>query len=321
MKKLLSFIVVVCTFCTSLADSNFEFPTVTLSHNGELTFFNNLEAFESAVSEAENGDTIYLSEGEFFIRGRYCGIYKRLSIVGNGYGSYLDGDIYVKLDDSPEYVMDAPLFDGVNLLMLSFRENHLSQGKSEIRRCCIYELEYGGNANSECLYDKCFISRGNFEGNGNTIIQNSKIESFRGGQYVNKVVNCNICYSKNYGDYYPHEIISSIVSGKGSEPRPYHWQSSTIVSSLLNFPPYSDYVYSRGCYSYDGDLFDDNMDCIIDLAEAGYFGEDGTVVGVYGGDHPFSENPSVPSIDTDKSSVVYDAENNKLKVSITVKTD
>ena len=68
----------------------------------------------------------------------------------------------------------------------------------------------------------------------------------------------------------------------------------------------------------DDGLFDDKLDCTINLEEKGYFGEDGTVVGVYGGEFPYSETPTVPTVDSAKSSVEYDKDGNKLNVTITV---
>ena len=63
---------------------------------------------------------------------------------------------------------------------------------------------------------------------------------------------------------------------------------------------------------------DDNLECTLDLVSLGYLDENGTQVGVYGGDFPFSETPSVPTVDSAKSSVVYDSEANQLKVTISV---
>ena len=81
MKRFLSLIVAVCAFLAISAEN----PMVTLSHNGELSFFTNLTAFESAYSASEHGDTIYLSQGEFVLNGGSLEI-KTLLSTKNGRG-------------------------------------------------------------------------------------------------------------------------------------------------------------------------------------------------------------------------------------------
>lgn len=316
MKKLLAFIVVMCVFFTAMAQN----PMVTLSHDGELTFFTNLTAFNSALDAAENGDIIYLSEGKFTINGGAITIDKRLSVVGNGYGSHILGNIYVSLKEG--FSMDAPLFDGVRLDKLRFdgaQSSVLNAGKSEIRRCWIGSLENGGYAGTEALFDKCFIENANFSSGGyDILVRNSKIVGYAG---MITAINCNLYGSNEY----PNTMISCIFEYPHSTNPAVHGGSCSIINSLLNFTPFSSNVYTHECYTYtenDGEgLLDENMECTIDLVAAGYLGQDGTVVGIHGGEDPFSENPSVPTVDTDKSSVEYDAAANKLKVSITVKAD
>lgn len=316
MKRFFILFVAVCAFLAASA----QHPMVTLSHNGELKFFSNLTALNAAVDSAQNGDVLYLSEGEFVIDGGALTLKKRLSIVGNGYGSHILGNIMIEMGDNANAYMDAPLFDGVRLYKLSFYNTSSSQAnlkESEIRRCWIRELVNGACGGKDVTFDKCYIETADFNGVGSVLVKNSKVGNVTCA-YNTTAINSHIY---NLG-YYPLTTISCIIH-TGNQPSVYG-SSCTIINSLLDFTPPSSGVYTHDCYIYSDEtqpLLDENLECPLNLTESGYLGSDGTVVGIYGGDDPFSVNPSVPSVDTANSSVEYDAEGNKLKVSITVKAD
>ncbi len=321
MKRLFTLIVAISSIFIASAEN----PMVTLSHNGELSFFTNLTALEAALDSAKNGDTIYLSEGDFVVNGGAMTIKKRVSIIGNGYGSHILGNLTIDMNNNPNSVIDAPLFDGVRLDKLSFESYVSSQnnlGDSEIKRCWIRILRNGAYAGINVTFDKCFIENAEFDGYGSVLVTNSKLRGnapYGDAMYKITAINCNI--SNSY--YYPLTMISCILKRSGSSD-PYVSGTCSIIKSVLDFTPSSSNIYTHDCYIYSDDnqpLLDDNLDCPLNISELGYLGQDGTIVGIYGGETPFSENPSVPTVDTANSSVEYDAEGNKLKVSITVKAD
>ena len=323
MKRFITMIVAVCAFFAVSAQN----PMVTLSHNGELSFFTNLSAFEDAVDAAEDGDTIFLSQGEFIVNGGALNITKCLSIVGNGYGSHILGDITINLNRNNTHV-DAPLFDGVRLDKLAFSNHSIDDMKktSEIRRCWIRTLDSGSNAGRNVTYDKCYIEDAEFYGSGTVLLKNSKVACrHTNSSYIKSTtaINCNLVLSS----YYPLAAISCIlVKGIGGTSEPTTSSSSaSLINTLLDFKPTTtNNVYLNECYYIEDSvdsLFDDKMNCTLNLEEAGYLGEDGKEVGIRGGESPFSENPSVPTVDSANSTVAYDATSNKLKVNITVKAD
>ena len=318
MKRFITMIVAVCAFFAVSAQN----PMVTLSHNGELSFFTNIGAFKAAYDAAENGDILYLSEGNFFIDGDNMTIEKRLSIVGSGYSSYILGKLTIKLADNPEAKMDAPLFDGVRMNTLAFYNNANSSktneamGETEIRRCWIDKLlsvSYGG---TDLKIDQCFIENITYDtGSNNVLLKNSKFHSSGNYSYNLTAMNCNIIDP----NYYPRKTISCIIS---SSSIPDGANGATIINSLMNQLTTDSRVKIIDCYITDQEgvtLLDENLECVIDLN--GYRGQDGTEVGIHGGETPFSENPSVPTVDSANSTVEYDAASNKLKVNITVKAD
>ena len=55
---------------------------------------------------------------------------------------------------------------------------------------------------------------------------------------------------------------------------------------------------------------------VVGYGSSSYLGSDGTMVGCYGGQHPFRLTPELPRVT--KSAVQVDAENKKLNVTLTL---
>ena len=310
MKRLFTFLAAISIVLSAMAQR----PLVTLSHNGELSFFDNLSSLEDALDAAVNGDTIYLSEGNFLTTASDFIIAKKVNIIGCGYNSFVGGKITIgwKNDDA---VMNGSLFDGVRLDELTYQSSYNKVPNLEIRRCRIRKL---GDLTSVCdnlIIDKCYIDVVDISPNSNqnSLISNSKIINLTGTYTYNIAVeNCNI---KN-SIYFPRTMISSIYDG---ETIPSTSGNHTIHNSLFRTTSVtnSSYVYTYNCYYEDKEHLDENLDLSTEDSSK-YLGQDGTVVGVMGGQFPFSVYPSVPTVDSANSSVEYDAESNKLKVKITV---
>ena len=292
-------------------------PMVTLSHNSELSFYTTLSAFDDALANAEDGDIIYLSEGNFSTTENNINITKKISVVGCGYNSRFLVPVTVSLEKNG-VELPGPLFDGVCFTKLSFNTSYFESVENiEIRRCVVSEIWGADSQAVNVLINSCDIEKYNVNGNSghHTQIINSKIGLLTGSSYMTTVINSNI---RDVG-YLPRTIISSIFTNerKGFDTTGDH----TILNSLIPSSVSDNYsVYPHECYIIDSSegVLDENLDCSLDLVANGYLGEDGTVVGIMGGESPFSENPSVPTVDSAKSSVEYDAENKKLKVAITV---
>ena len=126
------------------------------------------------------------------------------------------------------------------------------------------------------------------------------------------LVNCNI---NSLNSNFSGTIINSII--KSGE------LSSTVVLNTLYYSNgvsiYSNSV-AQNCYSiYNSNLIGNDCECYYsttDLQSNGYLGTDGTVVGINGGDTPFTLIPSVPKVTS--SDIRVDKENKKLNVKLTV---
>ncbi len=317
MKRLFTLIVAISAIFAAMA----QYPMATLSRNGELTQFTGLHALDEALNASEIGDIVYLSEGTFASERGSHEIKYGVSVVGCGYNTKILGNLGVMMvEGSYEITMDSPLIDGVNINNLGFRHELEIDGNREymeIRNCWIGNLNWVGHAAKNVYINSCSIEEANFSGIidkyiKNVFVNNSKIRRLLGGSEYITITNCNIQATENC----PRVVDSCIIAGstrdEGKLPT---WDNGTHFINNSLFPS-EDFV-SEGqdvttltnCYYENpaNGLLDENLNCTIDLASKGYLGQDGTVVGAYGGENPFSEYPSVPTIDSAKSSVEYDA--------------
>ena len=317
-------IVAACAFLAVSAQR----PLVTLSHDGNLSFFSTLSAFEDAVEAATDGDIIYLSEGQFTTSADTVKINKRLSIQGCGYKSRVMCHLKIDLKKVTGDELDLPLFDGVRLRTLVFEADSLSRSKTnnaDIRKCYIESVTNGGYAAKNLIVDRCWIKYFAADGasQSNVTLQNSKIEQFPSMAYsysyaygVNylTVINCNI--AKLF--CLPKVTISSILGYVGFT---YYAQGQPSLYHTLYYNSLPSVAICDSCYDSSVQNGVTWSNCELSesyLLNHNYLGQDGTVIGVYGGEFPFTENPSVPTVDSANSSVEYDAESNKLNVTITV---
>lgn len=327
MKQILTILALMVISMSALAQR----PLATLSHKGELTFFDNNLGLENALEKAVNGDTIFLSSGVFVSNSSQVQIKKRVAIIGCGYESKININMRVEFSDNPGSFLDIPLFDGVMITgTLSFYGNTTSRTnlyKTVIQNSYINNLDNAGYAGNDVLFNNCYIKSADFGGasDSNVSVQNSKILTINSSYgYCINVTNCNI--GEAY--YLPRTVVSSIIA-KGSssssnnaklQTNGSHFVSNSLLPNGFDSNSSSS-VFNESVYLEsinNGSFLDEDLECTLNLEEKGYLGVDGTVIGIHGGYYPFTEIPSVPTVDSANSSVVYDNENNKLNVTITV---
>ena len=128
-------------------------------------------------------------------------------------------------------------------------------------------------------------------------------------------VNCN--FYNLYSDNFSGTIINSIIDHN-------YYTSVTINSTVVLNSLYNSGHIRIGTSSvfqncYSGASITSNCECTYDtltLQSKGYLGTDGTVVGIYGGDTPYTLEPSVPKVTS--SDLKLDMEQKKLNVTLTV---
>lgn len=330
-------------------------PMATLSHDGQLTFFDGEYALEQAVEAATDGDIIYLSEGDFDANiengwhleeyrpdggiGYYNGLFigKRITIQGSGYKSnILCGLIYgheIADNNSDEKLnlSNLTLLDGVSVRSVEFnprRGNHTPSFSTEntiISNCYIHDLDLTSYIEG-LLIDRCKIdfycgAAHDIEHNYN-YLKNSKISEYDASEAwyhdTDIIENCHIKSLREI----PYKIYNSVVNFNFEEIR--RWLYIEIINSLIgdkesNYEEWgsSNSYITNCCWVIQSDVLNDNLECTEDLSH--YIGTDGTQIGLYGGEgRPYSEYPSVPTVDTANSSVKFDKKKNQINVTISV---
>lgn len=283
--------------------------TVTLDHEGALTVFEGVGCFDDALEASADGDTLYFSEGEFGTAGKEKTISKSLSFIGTGYGSYIVSDLTIK---SSSFQVEGLKLEKVELYGYSnnsFTFDLYNIKNSQIRIITITSV----SRYKRVLLYGCYVTQYYQNLCSDTYakaeLYNSKIRSFNCSYHITNCINCNI---RKFGDYLNGPaLIKSCILGEATGDSRYTYVLNSVILSSLKAKIFEDN------YVVESSILDDNLESTVDLVQSGYLGTDGTEVGIYGGQwNHFSENPTLPTVDSKNSSVEYDPTSNQLKVNI-----
>lgn len=332
MKKILSFIT-ICLLAVS-ANVNAQTAKIALQHNGNVTLYAS-DAMTTVMTAAVDGDTIYLNEGNFISD---VTVNKKVSIIGVGQGTKITGNVTIAIPNNP--VLSAIVLDGLYITGTLTLSSPMD--KVKIRKCKFGTTTFTANV-SNVIFDRCFCTD-NFT--LSTYVKsltalNSKINYLQGYGYTPDAanfVNCNIY------------LVCTYYSGSNYQGSTYAFKGVIINSILYSYDYYSSYTYlgpdvflancligsskydyftkysvSQNCMSSSGISYSGNfmnsstLECGITneaLQNNNLLGNDGKVVGIYGGTTPFTLVPSVPTVTSSK--IAVDAANKKLNVDIKV---
>ena len=314
MKKIfLSFVAVLMVSMTANAIT---INKALLQHNGEVTLFdgNNIQ---DAVNAAADGDTIYLTLGTF----KPFTINKKITIRGTGETSIIDGNVTIDIPN--QQTLTSPVLEA---LAVSGTVNVSSAVNDMIlRKCKIANMTFGANMDGAVI-DRCYITNTltlSSYINGMTVVNTklNRVGANSGASNNTTFVNCNICLLSC--EYFAGTIINSILYS-------YNSSSSRTINSTVLLNTYINNDLSirlnigsssvmQNCYRGTDVGITSYCECSRDtnyLQTNNYLGTDGTVVGIYGGDTPFTLEPSVPKVTS--SDLDLDNENKVLNVTLTV---
>lgn len=351
MKKYL--LMAVCIIMMSMTASAISINKALLDHNGTVTLYDGLQ---EAINTSSDGDVIYLTLGTF--KGPFT-VSKKITIRGTGETSIIDGDVTISIPGTPELtnpMLEALTVSGSvtvssnmsNLYMHKCKINgtlaingNINGGK--IERCKIGYITFGGTIDNFFI-DRSYVTSTLTLSSGikGMTVVNTKLyilKASSGATGNTTIVNCNI-----YALYAPNlsgTIINSIIDYSGNSSGYTGTESSRILSTvLLNTLMYSyngcvtigSSSVAQGCYYASSYLSNNNFTGLIsstscecfystsELQSKSYLGTDGTVVGIYGGETPYSETgmltPAVPKVTS--SSLDLDMEKKELNVKLTV---
>lgn len=335
MKKIILLTALALTVVLAKADIG---ATVMLKHNGQATMFA-WDQVQQAVDAAVDGDTIYLTNGQF----SSFNVTKRIMVRGTGSDTTIQGSCTVYISGSSPLtmpVLDALTFTGdvsvtcankqftirkCQMNNLSFTENdfrdvklyqcnilgtlHLTQKVKEFNcfNTKIHTLLPYDYTNGDARFDHCNIRAitdtitATFD---NCVLRFCKAEIVgKSGYYGVCLNNCKL----NYCIYPP--VTSNPASTNSSYSR--YLENGAYHSGNEPFF-FNPTVCFSNCYQLHI-----NKENVVNYGSNSYLGSDGTtMVGCYGGATPYRLTPELPRVT--KHSVVVDAENKKLNVTLTL---
>lgn len=311
MKKI-ALMFVACVMCVATFAQN----KIIVQNAEKVTIFDDLT---TAIKSAVAGDTLYLSDGTY----EAVTLNKLLYFRGTG-KSVINGNFNLEIGANPTPT-DA-LMEGLDILG---QLNVTKKITNLTIRQCKFKTS-GFNADMpNALIDRCYVTEKlNLNSFTNELtIRNTKVYGTNWSDTGNNgctFINCNIlasdnikfagtfknclmgCYDWNRVNYYFHNssiINTLLVYYYGGED---HIESSSTTSNVYFLPVHFD----------DKRVLKENCESEINLKEAGYVGDDGTEVGIYGGSTPFDLNPAVPQIAS--ASIQVDQNAKKLKIQLEV---
>ena len=319
------------------AQDNSNTGTITLSHKGKETNFA-YNKMGDAVEAAADGDTIYLSNGEF--EGDFR-LTKKIAFIGsgaesnNGTGSYThynSGNIVIAIPEGTK--LSARLFDGIcfdNSNSITFQTTI----ENVIFRKCRTPWNINVNKSIESLYfDRCYINGNQSSSIKKVVARNCKIGSLSmSGSDYNEVatnwqfIHCTIELNTygwtddkgNYQNYCPLQgIYTNCIIANYNDTEAYELYnpsgSEVLTAAYINclfYKPAEGKDIFNGATTQNNLFYDvsnvkDNWQNRIQnltkeqLQEKKYLGNDGTVVGCYGGKNPYTLKPNIPIVSSSK---------------------
>lgn len=330
MKKILSLMVALIVATLSYAQSGL---LATLSHNGEITTYYGASAFREAYDAATDGDVVTLSSGAF----NAVNLEKAITIRGAGMGfnvetqaepTILLGDFDINIPETAESRLTIEgiyhnesikiacilknatfLKDRFNDLECKNFSTHWCENLTMIHCKIFGTFHLGGDGcSASCI--NCFLfapkSSGTFEF-VNCVIETNGFP----GKLLFK--NC-VLVSHNKYNYLSESSMAYNCVGIGNS------SLFTKIPNSTNSIKTIEEVFKT--YRINFDLFvcganDEETFELTDEAKTTLLGLDGTQVGLYGGNMPFSATTTNPQI-TRCNVAAKSTADGKLSVDITV---
>lgn len=352
--KRLAFLIAtfVLTISQMSAQNSSNNGTITLSHNGKETTFA-YNKMGDAVEAAVDGDTIYLSAGEF--EGDFR-LTKRIAFIGSGadgsngtgtYTRYYSGNIVVNMPENTK--LTARLFDGIYFDNIFTFQTAID---NVIIRKCYVPCDLRINATMNSIYfDRCCIRCSYNIANQNVkklIARNCQINNLdMGSSSYNEVatswqfIHCTIdpnqygwtdsegktrYYCQLQGIYTNCIIDNDDNNDQGYELYNPNDASTSLTAAFVNclfYKPIDGKDIFNGATTQNNMYYEvpseNNGLRIYDMTKEqlqnnNFLGNDNTVVGFYGGKNPYTLKPNIPQVSSSK--VHLDRDNKLIQINI-----
>lgn len=345
MKKLFFSLVALAVATMSYAQSS---VLATLSHEGEISTFYGAGALKSAHAAAEHGDVITLSSGSF----QATDITKAVTIRGAGmqvdsiaqiYPSVVVGSFKIDVPDSLEQHLTVEgIYCDDNTVTVHHTLSNATFIKSRFYQFASMQSSnnYGYMKNLAFIHCKIQSYFINTNGSNSISFVNSLIRNPYIGysSYSNNSFEFTNCVVR-WTNYYPYQssyyaIYRNCILSSSSTPDSYNRLSSTNliynclgiastnmftnIAALGSSMFYTTKDMADVFKTWTGTVSEIETYELTDEAKTKYLGDDGKELGIYGGNLPFTPNPTNPKI-TKFNVASKSTADGKLSVDIEVK--
>ena len=300
----------------------------TLSHNGKISTYYGASALSDAYKAADNGDIITLSSGSF----NAVNLEKAITIRGAGMAidstaqtepTILMGDFNINIPDTIDSRLTLEgLYHNLTITItgdfkngtflkdrfnkISFTNKKIIKNLTMIHCKVSNQLLISGGSSVSCL--NSYINNPTTNSNGNFEFVNCIIYKYNFGE--NEIGKSSFKNSFLYSDN-GYGLSSSAVA--------YNCVGIGLTQMFSNIPNTTNSTKSFNAVfkSYTGTFNDNENFELTDEAKSTLKGIDGTQIGIYGGNMPFSTIPTNPQI-TKCNVAAKSTADGKLSVDITV---
>lgn len=346
MRKLFLSLVALTMATMSYAQSS---VLATLSHEGEISTFYGAGALKSAHAAAKHGDVITLSSGSF----QAVDITKAVTIRGAGmqvdtiakiYPSVIVGNYFINVADTLEQhlTMEGVYCDDNTVTVYNKLKNATFIKSRFYRFTSVYGATNGYGFMLNLAFIHCKIAEEFNNSNGsntvsfvNSVIMNPVVNSSsytnNSFEFTNCVIRWNDCYPSSSSHYaiYRNCILTCFPYLKSSDC---YLSETNLIYNCLGICTSNMFAKfgSQGVFLYTtknlldvfknwaGTYTDAQSFELKDEAKTKYLGDDGKELGIYGGNLPFTPNPTNPKI-TKFNVASKSTADGKLSVDIEVK--
>lgn len=324
MKKILLLLAVIfAAIGTATAQTSL---VATLSHDGNVSTYYSANAFKDAYEASVDGDVITLSSGVFTTPFK---ISKNVTVRGagmlmDGESTAISGDINIETENADS--IHALTMEGIHFI----ERVYLNNGNDQSFIKCKFTRIASGNIKPcknvriiHCMADQIVFQMGDF------IIVGSYLENPHFSAHVN-IANCTLKLDSSLllngsmsnsliigSDRYDRInssggalVKSCVYVGPSTVANGFFYQSSSVKGQDNVSFPESTTVFKKESTVYE----------LTDEKAKSWLGNDGTQVGMHGGNLPFDAVPSNPQITKFTVSPKTTADG-KLSVDIEVKAD
>lgn len=314
MKK--KMFMMLCLAILGIQVSKAQQSIIALHHEGNVTIFSGSKTQE-AMDASVKGDTLYLSEGTF----AGWDVTHGIVVLGSGERTVMSGNITITGNDEKKD-LGGYVFSGLNLLhdfVVNDSVNGLKISQCQMNNFTVNADMFldsgeiimsfiGGNMDLggaeyglDVLSSKINIIRGHGQRLGSVNFNHCNINSIEADLTMRVFQNCII--KMCCGGTYQHCLFTgnNNISKNG-------WAGES-----------DDFVQATKINCFKGSFtFDDDLNCSLsndDLIAEGYLGDDGSIVGITGGEIPYTLELATPHIVDHK----LDVDNVNRKLTVTLK--